>query len=624
MAEESYFLTKTETQRGDMLSIGGAPVIERYETLKAAVTKVAGLETAGLFAEPVFSHGNDAAPASISWYTSYNGEARRLTSLDAGTRANAEEVLRTRLLSVADGLKDPDLGPLLGSALHIKSLDDVYMVGARPVLANWAMVPDGASLTRKDRNAHFAVTTGRYLLFDEAPAITSEEWRGRLSDVAAALSAAAATPVSAQTAQSTAMDQQKQAGQTLSETGGGANQTVVSAEERTSAWRWTPLAVLLAIMTIFLIWLLIPGTLLYPAQPVAAISNDEALNALEDSNAALLERRDALRDALEGAVCTADGSLFLPDGELRRRPDGTLLLPLPPVGEPVETPETVEGRADALLPPDPSRLRVLQEGGDPASLVNYIEERTTLVLVQGAGSEGGSGSGFFISPELVVTNHHVITGAGQSPQVYVMNDRLGRLTPAEVIAASGPMETNGDDFAVLRVAGANMPFFPVLQTSDSLKLQNVVAAGFPASFMQNDANWQALINGRASATPDVVMTEGKVESEQNFGGRSLTLIHGANISSGNSGGPLIDSCGRVVGVNTFGVRDDNTQRFLNYSLHSTELLTFLGSANASPQIAQGSCRPQVAPQQNPPRIAAAEDEADTDRAQPDQQPPAQE
>ncbi|MEL6980066.1 MAG: trypsin-like serine protease, partial [Pseudomonadota bacterium] len=85
---------------------------------------------------------------------------------------------------------------------------------------------------------------------------------------------------------------------------------------------------------------------------------------------------------------------------------------------------------------------------------------------------------------------------------------------------------------------------------------------------------------------------------------------GADITSGNSGGPLIDSCGRAVGVNTFGIRDDATERYLNYSLHATDLLEFLGEASVSAQVETEGCRPQVAPPQEVATAPEAPEAAD--------------
>ncbi|MCI4662046.1 MAG: serine protease [Neomegalonema sp.] len=626
MAQGSFYLTKTDAVEADLLLLGTTPVIERYEALVSVLEKTGGGSLTALFAEPVLSRSNGQSAATISWYTSVGGDVTPLLALDEEQRSEAERSLRSQLLKAAEAIKDPELGPLVGAALHLRSLEDVYVVGHQPVLINWGMTQGGSKAPRNERDAHFNAALGRYLPFDEAPPVSSEEWRGRLSGVVSAL--AAGGSASAAAAAQAAVDQQAGGASTGSASqrqaapvtpppmpqngagGGGAGSASGSApapmpasSAAGSRWSWLAPAILLGLMSLALIWLLLPGTLLYPPAAQTSVIDDEAaLAALRDTNRALEERRDALREALRGAQCTPSGDLVLPGqaaGDPARRPDGTLPAQLGEDGQPVPRDPISEGAADALLPADPSRVQIPQEGADPASLLDYIEARTAIVVVQGA-SKAGAGTGFFIGPDLLVSNHHVVTGAGPNPRIFVTNKALGKLTPAQVIRSSGPLESNGDDFAVLKVEGAAMPFFPVRDSAASIRLQNVIAAGFPASYLQTDSQWSQLQAGDASAVPGLVVTRGFVSAEQNFGGATQALVHSADISPGNSGGPLVDACGRVVGINTFGRRDEATQRFLNFSLHSRELLSFLAEAGVSATTASEPCRPQIAAQTPPP------------------------
>src|SRR3546814_12594507 len=60
-----------------------------------------------------------------------------------------------------------------------------------------------------------------------------------------------------------------------------------------------------------------------------------------------------------------------------------------------------------------------------------------------------------------------------------------------------------------------------------------------------------LIAGDAGPTPDLNLTQGVVQSVQNSPQGVPVLVHTASVLQGNSGGPLVDACGRVVGINTF-------------------------------------------------------------------------
>ena len=215
-----------------------------------------------------------------------------------------------------------------------------------------------------------------------------------------------------------------------------------------------------------------------------------------------------------------------------------------------------------------------------------------------------NGSGFFVGPDLVVTNHHVVENASE---IVVTNQELARLHPAEVLAAAGPFELTGADFALLRIHGINRPFFKVRNADSTLKLQRVIASGFPGAIIETDPAYQALISGDVTAIPEMSVSEGIVNTEQNFAGLANVLIHTARISPGNSGGPLVDTCGRVVGVNTFGRTSD--ERFLNFSIVSGDLLRFLGANGYAVSEDGGDCTAMAVPR-DPTIVTQAPDEAE--------------
>ena len=150
-------------------------------------------------------------------------------------------------------------------------------------------------------------------------------------------------------------------------------------------------------------------------------------------------------------------------------------------------------------------------------------------IIQKSGSYGESaGSGFFVSADgYVATNCHVIDGASQVTVTTHKGDSL----EAKIV---GKDATN--DVALLKVEGENLPF-ATLGSSDELVVGDMVAAiGNPLGELTS-----TLTVGYVSAKDRIVDTDGSVIN---------MLQTDAAINSGNSGGPLFNTKGEVVGIIT--------------------------------------------------------------------------
>jgi len=160
----------------------------------------------------------------------------------------------------------------------------------------------------------------------------------------------------------------------------------------------------------------------------------------------------------------------------------------------------------------------------------------------GSPDRRGAGSGFIIEPDgYIVTNHHVVDGADQI--IVRMADR--REFEAELVG-SDPLS----DIALLKIDASKLP---TLKLGDSNSLRPgewVVAIGSPFNFDQ-------------SVTAGIVSAKGRSTNQQQYVPFIQTDVA---INRGNSGGPLLNMDGEVVGINSWILSSGGGYMGLSFSI----------------------------------------------------------
>jgi S1-C subfamily serine protease len=155
--------------------------------------------------------------------------------------------------------------------------------------------------------------------------------------------------------------------------------------------------------------------------------------------------------------------------------------------------------------------------------------RATIGLRVRKGRHGGAGSGFVFAPDgYALTNHHVVGGA-EAIEALLPG---GEAAPARLVGADPD-----NDLAVIRIAGNGLDAVPFGRSGALRVGQVAVAIGNPLGLGPTvtagvvSALRRTLRSEAGSLIEDVIQTD-------------------AALNPGNSGGPLVDSRGYVVGVNT--------------------------------------------------------------------------
>jgi S1-C subfamily serine protease len=544
MINASNYVCATTLENLVLAKAAAGPVLDQSASMLAEIERRCGTDVAMLFAQPTIK----STPLStvVSWYAGADGSPRPLANFDAIGQRPFTEILRARLARLLPVMVDPRIGASIGAALNIRSFQDIYVIGSDVVIVNWGMLPRDVASSETAREAHFRSTLGSFApsgfptppfdFKDAAPFTAAVERQLRASagrDAAEARDAAIAAGTF-------------QARNTAS---GPAAWTSGPAAARTHR-PWIAPLVASVLAAVVLAVLLLPGVLRHATvvSPDLALV-DQQRRIVQEVNRSIEQQIAELKRKSAELVCRA------PPGATNIAFASPNLLPPPARSIPVPAPTP----------------------GGPTNAGELAEQAVVLVRAQ-FGDTGATGSAFFISDQLLVTNDRVVSGPGERDpaSVTIENKALGKRVAARILARTHAKRPGDVDLALLEVSANTSRAFlrPAGQPERAIAVRS---AGFPG------------LNLDGAGIPEAAITDGIVANFIDLNGQNL-IAHSAATAQGNSGGPLMDLCSRAVGVNT--LIDSGTSAGFSLAQLTTALLNFLKTNGKDIALDSTPCAPR--------------------------------
>lgn len=227
---------------------------------------------------------------------------------------------------------------------------------------------------------------------------------------------------------------------------------------------------------------------------------------------------------------------------------------------------------------------------DPADVDAAARGVVRVVIISQDGEEVmpiSHGTGFAVTSTKVVTNAHVIREALLDDTLRIAiipSETQGR---GDIGAFVKPVAVSPkNDLALLEIAETGLRLPPLtIAGGVAGDMGEVSAVGYP---MNVDLAQGLEIEDIFDAQPPV-KSRGFLSGERPS--REFdTILHTAPIARGNSGGPLLDGCGRVLGVNSFGADSDGSDAEFYFAVSLRELMPFLRANDIDPRTNALPCR----------------------------------
>ncbi len=228
------------------------------------------------------------------------------------------------------------------------------------------------------------------------------------------------------------------------------------------------------------------------------------------------------------------------------------------------------GAAPAAPPAPAPEAQAAPTSDDVTATERSVVRVVTVATVLGQVVGFGHGSGFAVAPNRIVTNAHVVGDAQEFPDNVVIG----------IVPSEGSRSYQGRliridrrrDLALVEIVDGRVPPASVF-TGQVPQREQVFALGYPGNVdVATARSADDFIRPRSPLASDGIVSARDRISDTDV------LVHDADIARGNSGGPLVDACGRVIGVNAFISRADEGDSPFSFAVSVRELAQFLQDA----------------------------------------------
>ncbi|MDQ0510750.1 hypothetical protein [Ancylobacter amanitiformis] len=321
-------------------------ILDSYNIIIDSIRSAAGEDAADFFALPQVVRGNGASATSVAWYASSSGAIQQWRELDFHTQIRVAGEVGAILERLRPLLSDPGIGPLLQRWLNVTDIgNNLHLVGGRPVLVNWGLLPSATAASMDARDRAFASNLGRFAPWLTTPAFHSlESVEPTSPSPSPTPTAAPASPVEPSRSQNEAASQvPPDVGASFAAEGHVAAMTAAQAAPAGPApsRAWLPVAIACAVAALILILLLIPGVLLYPDTEVGQ-------GSAAGTEAVLRQRIEDLQQTLQARTCQGGAVPGSPQNLLSPR-SGALDRTLFPAAAPSILPSSPAGGRLAMI-----------------------------------------------------------------------------------------------------------------------------------------------------------------------------------------------------------------------------------------------------------------------------------